>query len=90
MKISKLISLLSAIIMILLFCGSCKTVDKEYKEALDRREEYIAFLEEKYKDYEEVPYGLDITKKTDLVGICYSTWFTELLRGSKLPHGMHR
>ena len=81
MKISKFISLLSAIILILLFCGSCKTVDKEYKEALDRREEYIAFLEEKYKDYEEVPYGLDITKKTDLVGICYSTWFTELLRG---------
>lgn len=42
------------------------------------KSEYIAHLEEKYADYQEVPYGLDITKKTDLVGICYSTWFTKI------------
>lgn len=26
-------------------------------------------------EYTEVPYGLDITNKTDLVGICYTIWF---------------
>ncbi len=40
---------------------------------------YIEHLKEKYSDYAEVPYGLDITKKTDIVGICYSTWFTRIL-----------
>lgn len=40
--------------------------------------EYIDYLNEAYKDYNEVPYGLDITKKYDLVGICYSTWFTAI------------
>lgn len=47
---------------------------------------YSAHLEEKYADYTEMPYGLDITKKTDIVSICYSTWFTKILgRGNKEP-----
>lgn len=44
-------------------------------------DEYVAYLNETYKDYKEVPYGLDITKKVDLVGICYSTWFTAIREG---------
>lgn len=42
-------------------------------------EDYKKFIEKKYRDYKEVPYGLDITKKMDVVGICYSTWFTKIL-----------
>ena len=42
-------------------------------------DEYRKFIEEKYADYKEVPYGLDITKKMDVIGICYSTWFTKIL-----------
>ncbi|MBQ8164604.1 MAG: hypothetical protein IJZ94_02135 [Clostridia bacterium] len=41
--------------------------------------EYIDCMNKKYADYKEVPYGLDITKKTDVIGICYSTWFTKIL-----------
>jgi len=44
-------------------------------------DEYLAYLTDTYKDYKEVPYGLDITKKVDLVGICYSTWFTAIREG---------
>jgi hypothetical protein len=48
-------------------------------------DEYLAYLADTYKDYKEVPYGLDITKKIDLVGICYSTWFTAI-RESGIYH----
>lgn len=43
------------------------------------RQEYLDHLDEKYADYKEVSYGLDITKKTDLVAIFYSTWFNFVL-----------
>ncbi len=49
------------------------------------KQEYINHLDEKYADYEEVPYGLDITKKTDLVSIFYSTWFNLVLGNRKNP-----
>lgn len=49
------------------------------------RQEFIDHLDEKYSDYTEVPYGLDITKKTDLVGIFYSTWFNFVLGYKKNP-----
>ena len=39
---------------------------------------YADFLEEKYADYTETEYGLDITKKYDLIGICYTTWFNAI------------
>lgn len=64
-----------------LFCTSCNVSHEKYYSGLEKREKYIEFLNEKYSNYTEMPYGLDITKKTDLVGICYSTWFTEILRG---------
>ncbi len=35
----------------------------------------------------EVPYGLDITNKADIVSICYSTWFTKILGpGTEAPN----
>lgn len=49
------------------------------------KNKYLNHLEEKYADYEEVPYGLDITKKTDLVSIFYSTWFNLVLGNKKNP-----
>ena len=49
------------------------------------KQEYINHLEENYADYEEVPYGLDITKKTDLVSIFYSTWFNFVLGDKTNP-----
>ena len=49
------------------------------------RQEYIQHLEEKYANYMEVPYGLDITKKTDLVSIFYSTWFNVSLGDKTNP-----
>ena len=45
-------------------------------------EQYIEFINKTYKEYKEMSYGLDITKKTDLVGICYSTWFTRIHAGN--------
>ena len=48
-------------------------------EGLMKRDQYIEHLNKKYADYKEVEYGLDITKKTDLISICYSTWFTKIL-----------
>lgn len=35
----------------------------EKESGLMKREEYIEHLAEKYKEYTEVEYGLDITKK---------------------------
>lgn len=43
------------------------------------KSDYILALEERYKDYQEVSYGLDITLKEDLVSICYSTWFNPVV-----------
>ncbi len=43
------------------------------------------YAKEQNKDYVEVPYGLDITLKNDLVGICYSTWFDNALRDDVKP-----
>lgn len=35
----------------------------------------------------EVPYGLDITDKKDVISICYSTWFTKILGpGTEAPN----
>lgn len=72
-------------VLLLIICtfSGCSAPSQEYIKGLERREKYINYLKETYADYIEVPYGLDITKKTDLVGICYSTWFTEILRGRK-------
>ncbi len=75
-----LIILLGAVCAFVTF-GLSIPPSEAHLKALKKRQEYIDFLEKKYADYKEVPYGLDITKKTDLVGICYSTWFTEILRG---------
>ena len=69
------------LIIVIFVCVSCNTPTANYEKGLKMREEYIKFLNDKYKDYKEVPYGLDITKKTDLVGICYTTWFTALYHG---------
>ena len=77
----KILSLIMAVVTSATFVG-CKPKEK-LPENLQARADYIEHLEEKYKDYEEVPYGLDITLKTDLVGICYSTWFTAILGSSK-------
>lgn len=60
-----------------------KKPDDTPKENLQNRAAYIEHLNEKYADYKEVEYGLDITKKTDLVGICYSTWFSQILYRQK-------
>ena len=49
------------------------------------RQEYLAHLEQKYSNYMEVPYGLDITKKTDVVSIFYSTWFDLILSNDSTP-----
>ena len=49
------------------------------------RQEYIKHLEDKYSNYMEVPYGLDITKKTDIVSIFYSTWFDLILSNDPTP-----
>lgn len=77
----KILSLLLILTTVLSFCISCNKPTESYQKGLKMREEYIKFLNNKYKDYKEVPYGLDITKKTDLVGICYTTWFTALYHG---------
>ncbi len=50
------------------------------------RAKMIKHLNKKYSNYTEVPYGLDITKKVDIVSICYSTWFTRILgQGKREP-----
>ena len=49
------------------------------------RQQYVQHLDEKYANYMEVPYGLDITKKTDLVSIFYSTWFNLILSNDSTP-----
>jgi len=41
-------------------------------------QEYLQYLEKEYASYEDIPYGLDITKKYNLIGICYTTWFTKI------------
>ncbi len=52
--------------------------------------EYQKYLNEKYKDYKEMEYGLDITKKTDLVAICYTMWFNVILgSGNKEPTNVY-
>lgn len=61
-------------------CGTKPETENGGTKAMQEiRDRYLNHLEEKYADYTEMPYGLDITKKTDLVGICYSTWFTRIL-----------
>ncbi len=49
------------------------------------RQQYIEHLENKYSNYMEVPYGLDITKKTDVVSIFYSVWFDMILNNDPTP-----
>ena len=48
----------------LLLAGASCT---EKESGLMKREEHIEHLAEKYKEYTEVEYGLDITKKTAVV-----------------------
>ena len=80
-KVRNIIVIILAVVMIMSVAG-CKKSDKD-KKAEEKREAMIKHLNEKYRDYEEVSYGLDITKKVDIVSICYSTWFTKILgRGS--------
>jgi|LSQX01.1.fsa_nt_gb hypothetical protein len=80
-----------AVVMVVSMAG-CNNSGKdnkkdEKKNAEEKREAMIHHLNEKYKDYEEVPYGLDITKKVDIASICYSTWFTKILGlGSSEPN----
>lgn len=66
-------------------CKSSEQGEQAGKKEKTEREKYIDYLNEKYADYTEVEYGLDITKKTDIVSICYSTWFNVVLGNTKKP-----
>ena len=84
MKKIRITALILTLCMALSVAVSCKSTKTEQKEKT-AREKYIDHLNEKYADYTEVGYGLDITKKTDLVAICYSTWFNVVLGTKKNP-----
>ena len=84
MKKIRITALILTLCMALSVAVSCKSTETEQKEKT-AREKYIDHLNEKYADYTEVGYGLDITKKTDLVAICYSTWFNVVLGTKKNP-----
>ena len=75
MKKVKILALVLLLCISFSAAASCKKKDP----GLAQRKEYIEHLNEKYQGYQEMEYGLDITKKTDLVSICYSTWFTYIL-----------
>lgn len=71
----KMLSLLLIVLSLFTIVSCDNTQNETVKRA---NEEYIKYLEETYANYAEVSYGLDITKKYDLVGICYTTWFTAI------------
>lgn len=87
MKRIKIMALVLALLISVSFAVSCKDDSSKVDENSPAgiRQKYIDHLNEKYKDYEEVEYGLDITKKTDIVSICYSTWFNVVLGDNKNP-----
>lgn len=71
----RVITLILVVVMVLFILG-CQQ-DSDSHEAM--RKAMLKHLKKKYKGYKEVPYGLDITKKVDVISICYSTWFTKIL-----------
>lgn len=77
MKRAKFAAFMLALCLFLAAASSCGK--QEEQKELAERARYIEHLHEKYADYKELEYGLDITKKTDIVSICYSTWFTKIL-----------
>ncbi|MDR0286695.1 MAG: hypothetical protein LBI03_03160 [Clostridiales bacterium] len=86
MKKSKWLVYLVFFICIFTFCTSCKKNDDSEGDSLVKAQSEKGlekYLNEKYKDYQEIEYGLDITKKTKIVSICYSTWFTKILGPGK-------
>lgn len=87
MKRIKIMALVLALLISVSFAVSCKDDSSKVDENSPAgiKQKYIDHLNEKYKDYTEVEYGLDITKKTDIVSICYSTWFNVVLGDNKNP-----
>ena len=87
MRRIKITALIMALCISFSVAVSCKEGKKEEDTSSPAkiRQNYIDHLNEKYADYTEVEYGLDITKKTDIVSICYSTWFNVVLGNSKKP-----
>lgn len=97
--------LLSFLICFLFLFGSCGAEEQKIPENSHGTEspaedppqtkepivtEYQKYLNEKYKDDKEMEYGLDITKKTNLVAICYSMWFNAILGdGNKEPSDVY-
>ena len=86
----RMICSILCVIMLSVFLTACSETGRDHgtgtadpintgSGGMEQKSEYLKHLEEKYADYTEVPYGLDITKKTDIVSICYSTWFTKIL-----------
>lgn len=49
-------------------------IGDQFPEAPKEDSEYVKYVKSLYPDYKESEYGLDITFKDDIVGICYSTW----------------
>ena len=91
MKKVRLIALVLVLVMSLSIAISCDNENSKeeaalYKEQAQKIEkEYMDYINKKYAYYEEVPYGLDITKKTNLISICYTTWFNFALVDKKNP-----
>lgn len=87
MRRIKITALIMALCISLSIAVSCKEENKgeDLSSPAKIRQNYIDHLNEKYADYTEVAYGLDITKKTDIVSICYSTWFNVVLGNNKNP-----
>ena len=85
----RITALILTLCMALSMAVSCKNDgdngEGEKNPVLAQRQKYIDHLNEKYSDYKEMEYGLDITKKTDIVSICYSTWFNVVLGNNKKP-----
>ncbi|MBE7067458.1 MAG: hypothetical protein E7385_07910 [Ruminococcaceae bacterium] len=78
--------LLCAMLLVPLFtsCEKENITPSKPTEAPDNNQDtktYMDHLEEKYANYTEMEYGLDITKKENIISICYSTWFTKILNG---------
>ena len=86
MRRIKITALIMALCISFSVAVSCKEEKKEEDTSSPAkiRQNYIDHLNEKYADYTEVEYGLDITKKTDIVSICYSTWFNVVLGNNKI------
>ena len=68
MRRIKITALIMALCISLSIAVSCKEENKgeDLSSPAKIRQNYIDHLNEKYADYTEVAYGLDITKKTDI------------------------